>query len=51
MSRNDLKEIIARVVERLAEDTPKPACLYSDSSCDTCDGCDMTTRYAVGEEG
>jgi hypothetical protein len=42
MSREDLKDIIARVLDRLA---PTPACVYGDAPCDA------TTRYAIGEEG
>ena len=46
MTREDLKEIITRVLERIQDDeeAPKPACLFGDT-------CDATTRYAVGEEG
>lgn len=51
MSREDLKEIISRVVARLEEEAPKPACFFSDNPCDQCDECDITTFYAVGEEG
>ncbi|MCU0692086.1 MAG: hypothetical protein MUF54_11850 [Polyangiaceae bacterium] len=47
MSREDLKDIIARVVDRLQTEAPKPACLMGDG----CDNpCDTTTRYAIGEE-
>ena len=49
MSRNDLKEIIARVIVVLENDAPKPGCIFDDEPCDQ--ACDMTTRYAVGEEG
>ncbi len=50
MSREDLKDIISRVLDRLQNEAPTPACLFGDQpSCD--DNCDMTTRYAVGEEG
>lgn len=45
MSRKDLKEIIARVIAQL-EDPPKPACFFGDAP-----DCDVTTYYAVGEEG
>ena len=46
MNREDLREIIARVIERIEdEEAPKPACFFGD------DGeCDATTRYAIGEE-
>jgi hypothetical protein len=50
MSRNELKDIIARVIVRLENEAPKPACLFNDNPPDP-DPCDMTTRYAVGEEG
>ena len=50
MSRNELKEIIARVIVRLENEAPKPGCIFGD--CDnSCDACDVTTYYAVGEEG
>jgi hypothetical protein len=45
MSRNELKEIIARIIVRLESEAPKPACLFTDNECD------MTTKYAIGEEG
>ncbi len=48
MSREDLKDIISRVLDRLQNEAPQPACLFADSPCDSCD---VTTRYAVGEEG
>ena len=48
MSREDLKEIISRVVARLQEQAPRPACLWGD---DVQKPCDVTTYYAVGEEG
>lgn len=48
MDRNELKEIIKRVIDQMREgeeDTPVLGCIYSDS-------CDHhTTYYAVGEEG
>lgn len=53
MSRNDLKEIISRVVEKIAEEkklskseAPAAACFWGDCG----DTCDSTTKYAVGEE-
>ena len=47
MTRQELKEIIIDVMEQLEEpcEAPKPACLFSDNPCD------VTTFYAVGEEG
>ena len=49
MSRDELKEIVIRVVEHMAGegDSPSGACIFSDTPCD-CDG--YTTYYAVGEE-
>lgn len=48
MTRAELKEIIAKVIKKLKEkgaSAPIPACLYGDAPCD------VTTEYAVGEEG
>ena len=50
MSRDELKDIIKKIVEKI-ENSPETACLFGDNPCDTCDNCDVTTRYAVGEEG
>ena len=47
MSRNELKEIIARIIVRLEDEAPKPGCIFGD--CDA--ACDVTTKYAIGEEG
>ena len=45
VNRAELKEIIARVIERMAkDDAPRPACVFNDSPCD------VSTEYAVGEE-
>ena len=51
MSKQDLREIIVRVLDRMHEESdqaqaPTTACVYGDGG-----GCDMTTLYAVGEEG
>ena len=47
MTREELKEIIARVIERIeGEESPQPACIFGDLP-----DCDYTTEYAVGEEG
>ena len=48
MTREDLKEIIARVLDRIQdnEEAPKPACLFGDGTVP----CDATSRYSVGEE-
>jgi len=47
MTRKELKEIIVKVIDKLqkkADNAPTPACLYNDGLCD------VTTKYAVGEE-
>lgn len=52
MSRDELKEIIRAVVDKLHDEeqkereTPSAACIWGDGG-----GCDVTTKYAVGEEG
>ena len=45
MSREELKDIVCAVVERLGKDAPTPACglFWADDP-------QPTTRYAVGEE-
>lgn len=51
MDRQELKEIIHRIIEQVQQDkaadrdAPQPACIFSDN----CDG-GPTTKYAVGEE-
>jgi len=49
MERQDLKEIIHRIIKKVQEeadkDAPQPACIFNDN----CDG-GPTTMYAVGEE-
>lgn len=49
MSREELKEIVIEVMEKLADpcEAPLPACVFSDNP----NPCDVTTFYAVGEEG
>ena len=48
MTREELKEIIARVIERINDEAaPRPACLFGDEV----NPCDMTTFYGLGEEG
>ncbi len=53
MIRDDLKEIILRVIERTEhtgdtdDGAPAAGCLFKDAP----DPCDVTTFYAVGEEG
>jgi hypothetical protein len=46
MTRNDLKDIISSVIEKLQGNSPAAACgwLYADDPV-------ITTYYAVGEEG
>ena len=48
MDRKDLKEIIELVIKRaMAEkNTPRLACIFGDS----CDSCDVTTKYGLNEE-
>jgi hypothetical protein len=54
MNKNELREIIVRVVDALRQEasedanSPHTACVFGDESepCDT-----VTTLYAVGEEG
>ena len=47
MSRDELKEVIIRVIDQLQEieEAPAPGCIFHDSQCDA------TTKYAIGEEG
>ena len=52
MTREDLKDIIVRVIDNMNDDNaPACACLFSDNQCDDNPQCDITTYYAVGEEG
>jgi hypothetical protein len=46
MSRDELKEIVRRVIERIVEVTEAPgaACIFSD------DPCDITSAYSINEE-
>ena len=47
MTKEELKEIIARVLKRIQdEETPKPACLFGDWP-----DCDYATDYGIGEVG
>lgn len=49
MSRQEMKDLILEVIGRLESDeaeAPAPACFFGDNP----DPCDMTTRYAIGEE-
>ena len=50
MTRQDLKEIIVRVIEQVGEDevTPVAGCIYQDTPPEPCDA---TTWYGIGEEG
>jgi hypothetical protein len=48
MSRNELKEMIIRVIDRMSEtdeETPAEGCVFGDSG-----NCDVTTKYAINEE-
>jgi hypothetical protein len=48
MSREEIKEIVAEVINRLADDpgeAPRPACIFNDSG-----PCDVTTDYGINEE-
>ena len=46
MSRDELKEIVIRIIERVIdEQSPGAACIFSDTPCDG-----VTTYYGVGEE-
>ena len=48
MTRQDLKEIILSVIDKMQKESPRPACafLWSDDAW----GGGFTTYYAVGEE-
>lgn len=46
MNREELKEILERIVTKM-EEAPQPACIFGDDV----DPCDVTTKYAIGEEG
>jgi hypothetical protein len=50
MTRNELKKIIASVIDRLHNTASSPACgiFWADSP--NPDPPDTTTRYAIGEE-
>jgi hypothetical protein len=47
MSREDLKDIIGRIIRKLEqerdESAPPVACIFGDN-------CDVTTKYAINEE-
>ena len=49
MSREEMKELIVRVIEQLSEeaDSPVSGCIYKDAP----DPCDASTLYGIGEEG
>lgn len=57
MTREDLKEIIALVIEKMDRTTPTPACglLWTDepqvTTLYSVGEEDMTTLYGIGEEG
>ena len=47
MSRDELKEIIRRVIVQMQDDDgPRAACMFGDNTTP----CDATTKYNVGEE-
>ena len=50
MSRDELKEIIVRVIDRMGGDeaceAPVAGCIYKDAP----EPCDATSYYAIGEE-
>ena len=50
MNREELKELIVRVIERMVEnepgETPVVGCIYKDAP----DPCDASTLYGIGEE-
>lgn len=48
MSREELKEIVVRIIKRMSEaGAPRPACIFSDNP----QPCDATTEYGINEEG
>ena len=49
MTRQELKEIILRVITEVneEEEAPVAGCIYQDAP----DPCDATTFYGIGEEG
>ena len=49
MTREELKEIVIDVVQKMSEQSEAPVagCIFSDKP----DPCDATTFYAIGEEG
>ena len=52
MDREELKEIIHSILDKLKnvkQEAPKAACFFRDDTGDS--PCDVTTRYAIGEEG
>jgi hypothetical protein len=59
MTRDELKDILQSIRSKLQEPShlPGQACFVGDGPCDShCNDCsdnpcDVTTRYAVGEEG
>ena len=52
MNRDELKEVICRIIDQLQdEEAPTPGCIFHDAPEPGPGNCDMTTYYAVGEEG
>ena len=53
MSRQDMKEIMVRVIAQMVEtegEGPGPGCIFNDGGCYQ-DNCDATTLYGMNEEG
>lgn len=48
MTRQDLKEIILSVIDKMQKESPRPACAFLWSDYDVVVG--VTTVYGVGEE-
>lgn len=50
MTREEMKEIICRIVEKLRKtaEAPPPACIFEDNPCDV--GPNPSTLYGMGEE-
>jgi hypothetical protein len=49
VSRDELREIVLRVIKRVFEEPEAPglACIFGDAP----DPCDITSYYGMGEEG
>ena len=51
MNREELKEIIHRIVKKVDEKLPDTGCFWGDCEDAPPDPCDITTYYGMGEEG